>query len=139
MHDRAAGFTLIEVLVAFVIAALALGVLYEGAGDGLRAGQRAGRVVEALSLARSHIAALGAGPLVAGEQAGADGGGYRWRGRVTQLAAHPLGGSGLAATAQGPRLVLYGIAVREEWTGDRGTQAVTLQSERLALAAPPPP
>jgi general secretion pathway protein I len=139
MRARSAGFTLIEVMVAFVIAALALGVLFEGVAGGLRAGQRSGRVAEALSHARSHLAALVAGDPVAGEQSGDDGGGYRWRGRVTRLAAAPLGDAGGAPDPRAPRLVLYGIAVRVEWNGDGGARSVTLESERLGLTAPPPP
>jgi general secretion pathway protein I len=139
-RDGSSGFTLIEVLVAFVIAALALGVLYEGAAGGLRVGLRARRVAAALSHARSHLAALGAGALAAGEQSGDDGGGFRWRGRVTPLATVPLGGDAAGVSdARGPRLVLYGIAVRIDWDADGGPGHVTLDSERLGLAPPPPP
>ena len=53
------GFTLLEVLVAFVIAALALGELFSVAASDLHSVAVAGRVEEAVSRARSHLAATG--------------------------------------------------------------------------------
>lgn len=133
------GFTLLEVLVAFIIAALALGVLYEGAIGGLRAARVSGRYQEALSHARSHLAALAAGGLGAGEQSGDDGGGFHWRTRAVPIAATPIGPGGEGAGPQAPRAVLYAVRVSVTWDGDGGNRQVTLDSERLGVAAPPPP
>jgi len=70
---RQPGFTLLEVLVALVIAALAMGVLFSGAVSGLRAARLGGHYAEALSRARSHLAAIGPGaPLVAKGTMGRD-------------------------------------------------------------------
>src|SRR5579872_3068122 len=57
--SEAAGFTLIEVLVAFTIAVLALGVLYRASSTGLNAGGAAGRYNNALLIAESTLDAIG--------------------------------------------------------------------------------
>jgi len=139
------------VLVAFVIAALAGGALLSGVSDGLRVARVAAQTEPALSHARSHLAALGSGAaIVAGEQSGDDGGGFRWRTRVTQLVATQLGpdarGGGPpvgvtrpAAAAPPSRAVLYAVAVVVSWGEGRAHREVTLRSERMGLAGGPPP
>ena len=128
------GFALLEVLVAFVIAALALGGLAEAALGGLRATAAAGRYEDALARARSHLAAIGhGGPLMPGTQEGSDGGGFAWQSRVTLLATVPVG---TADTPDAPRLGLYAVGVEISWGHGR---QVTLRSERLAPAPPPTP
>ncbi|MBV9812700.1 MAG: pseudopilin I [Acetobacteraceae bacterium] len=122
-------------LVAFVIAALALAVLYRGAVGSLRTASVAGRYQEALSHARSHLAALAAGNLAAGEQSGSDGGGFAWRVQTMQIATAPLG----TADPQALRAVLYAVRVFVSWNGDGGRREVTLSSERLGIGVAPPP
>jgi len=51
------GFTLLEVLIAFAIAALALALLFRAASDGMLSVRTAGRYEEAVVRARSHLAA----------------------------------------------------------------------------------
>ena len=133
-HPR--GFALLEVLVAFVIAALALGGLASAALGGLRATAAAGRYEEALARARSHLAAIGrGGPMVPGEQEGDDGGGFHWRSRIALLAAVPVAGGGTAATPDAPRLGLYAVGVEISWQG----RQVSLRTERVAAAPPAAP
>ena len=121
-----AGFTLLEVLVAFVIAALALGVLFEGAVGGLRSTRVADRTQEALSRAQSHLAAVGHGtPLGAATQEGDDGSGYHWSLRIRPLQSAAVGPS---------RLVLYAVQVTESWSDGSSQGAgrsVVLRTERL--------
>jgi prepilin-type N-terminal cleavage/methylation domain-containing protein len=107
-RSRERGFTLLEVLVAFAIAALALTVLFRASGSGLAATQAAARYQEAVVRARSHLAALSRdAALPIGEAEGDDGGGFRWRLRVTPVAtatpAAPGGGdrTDTAAPRQG--------------------------------------
>lgn len=63
-----AGFTLIEILVAFAIALLALGVVYRTSSTGLNAGRTAGQYSRALLIAESTLEATGVeAPLAPGE------------------------------------------------------------------------
>jgi general secretion pathway protein I len=119
------GFTLLEVLVAFVIAALALTVLFRGTLDGLRATQAAGRYEEAVTRARSRLAALTAGGLAPGDRQGDDGNGFHWRERITTVASSPVAAEG--------SLALYAVSVAVSWT-DGSRRTVELDSERIGLA-----
>ena len=127
------GLTLLEVLVALLIAGAALGVLFQGTLGGLRAAETAGRTEEALSRARSRLAAVGHGaPLVAEDRQGDDGGGYRWRVRVTPVAVRP----GAPGT---PAPTLYGVQVTLAWGSGAQARSVTLETRRLGSAPPAPP
>ena len=119
------GLALLEVLVAFAIAAAALGVLFSGALDGLRGAGAAARTEEALSHARSHLAALGHGQdIVAGETSGDDGGGFHYRLRVVPA----------ASTAPGGDLTLYAVRVTMSWAEDGRERTLNLESQRLATS-----
>ena len=86
MHGNPAhpgGFTLLEVLVAFVIAALALAVLYSGGIEGLLATRTATRRDEAVARAAARLEAMCHGARLApGRQSGDDGSGFSWRSQV---------------------------------------------------------
>lgn len=121
------GFTLLEVLVAAAIAALALALLFQGAAGGVRAARVADHMQEAVSRARSRLAVLERGAMPApGDQAGDDRGGFHWRSRVTRVGF----GTGVA---------LYDLAVAESWTTDGGTREVMLHGRRVAPAPPESP
>ncbi len=123
--DREAGFTLLEALIAFAIAALALAALLQGALAGLRATQAASRTEEALARARSRLAALEAAPVAPADRRGDDGGGFAWRLRVAP-----------EATSGG--LTLYAVSVAVAWR-DGGTQReVRLETQRLGPSAAGP-
>ena len=69
------GFALLEVLIAFAIAAIALVVLYRGGSEGIQNARQAARVNEAVSRARSRLAVACHGqPLVPEVRSGDDGG-----------------------------------------------------------------
>jgi general secretion pathway protein I len=131
------GFTLLEVLVAFIIAALALGELFSVAAADLRSVAVAGRYEEALSRARSHLAATGlGGTLAPGEQQGEDGGGYHWVVRTSQVAVGALPDSGASLPApQAPRPALYVVAASVSWREGGQARSVRLTTERVAPAA----
>ncbi|MBB2205317.1 type II secretion system protein [Gluconacetobacter takamatsuzukensis] len=121
---RQAGFTLIEVLVAFVIVTLALAVAYRGMLDGIAATRLSNRTQEALSRAQSHLAAVGhgmrLGPL---EQDGDDGSSFHWHVRIVP-----------AGTSAG--LALYQVQVTESWpdpSAGSGRRAVDLHTLRLGM------
>ncbi len=140
MRRAERGFTLLEVLVAFVIAALALGLLYQGALGGLVSTRVSARVTEAVSHAQSHLAAIGHGTIVvAGSQEGDDGGGYHWRTLIRQTDLAPLARGDDATVARGPHAALYDVTVWVSWQENGGTRAVRLDSARVGRAPPPAP
>lgn len=131
--DRERGFTLLEVLIAFLIAALALAVLFRGAAESQASAAAAARYQEALSRARSRLAAIEAmGAISAGDQQGDDGGGFRWRVRTSPVLAG-------AATATTPAPMLFAISVAVSWQAGGRERAVQLETRRLGLAPPSAP
>lgn len=133
MPNRQAGFTLLEVLVASIIAALALGVLFRSAVDSQTSVAAAAQYQEALSRARSRLAALdAAGAPRAGDESGDDGGGYRWRVRTAPLAAG-------AARPNGVAPQLFTVSVVVSWGAGGQARSVQLDTRRLGLAPPPAP
>ncbi|MGF1502343.1 MAG: type II secretion system protein J [Paracoccaceae bacterium] len=82
--QRAAGFTLLEVLVAFVLVAIVLGAAYSGIAAGARGAARAEDTLAALAAAEATLARLGADvPLVPGETV------LREDGWITRIAVAP--------------------------------------------------
>jgi general secretion pathway protein I len=128
------GFTLLEALVAFAIAALALGVLYRAGLVGLHAEQTASHYEQAISRARSRLtAAVHASPLTGGDWQGDDGGGFTWHLRVAPIAitdVRPL----YAATQSGLStfpLTLYSVAVVVAWHEGKVTRQVRLDTQEI--------
>ena len=100
-------------LVAAVIAALALGVMVRASAGGVAAVRIAAHVQEATARARSRLAVLEHGPAPeAGQQAGEDGGGYRY-------------GQLVSVSARAPGLALYVLSVTLAWRMDGGDRQVT--------------
>jgi general secretion pathway protein I len=138
-QSSAAGFTLLEVMIALAIAALALVGLFRAGSDGIFATDTAARTEEAIERAQSHLAAFGrVGLIAAGELAGDDGGGYHWRLRATPIAERPAAAQPVGVGAQqrvGEPLVLYDIEITISWRGGRRNQSVTLQTRRLVTTS----
>lgn len=118
------GFTLVEVLVALVIAGLGLSLLMQAASSGLESTMVAGRYIYASNLAQSHLALVGHTlPLKEGNFYGDDADGFRWRIEI----ADPLLRAGLGAkTGVG----LYRITVTESWRNGASQKSMSLYSER---------
>jgi general secretion pathway protein I len=134
MRDRQAGFTLIEVLVAFVIAALAMGALYAGTVGGLNATEVAGKYDEAISLARSHLAAIGRGePIAIQERSGVDGEGFTWHLRIRKHASRrlTLSDQDRANDVKPASAILYDIILTESWSAGGRERQVTLATRRF--------
>lgn len=73
------GFSLLEILVAFSILALSLGVLMQIFGKGMQMASASGSYTEAMLVAESLLAAVGVSePLEEGEQSGDLDDRYRW-------------------------------------------------------------
>ena len=133
MRPEPDGFTLLEVLVAFLIAAFALAALFSGGLGGLRAAAVSGRYTEAVSRAQSHLAGAETGDaLIAGDRQGDEGSGFHWRVRIVPSAI-------TAAVPGAPRLTLFAVSAAESWTEDGRTRSVQLDTMRAAPAPPPPP
>lgn len=132
----AQGFTLLEVLVAFVIAALALAVLFHAGVGGLQAVQVASHEEQAVARARSHLAeAVHASPLVAGDWHGDDGGGFTWHLRVVPVASaavQPVYSPTPMRAASVP-VTLYDLTVWIGWS-DSGAREVRLETEQIGAA-----
>jgi general secretion pathway protein I len=113
--QRDAGFTLLEVMVAFVIASLASIVLYQAGFNGAADTATAARYQEAVVRAQSRLTSIGAlTALRPAQLSGDDGGGFHWR-----LTIAPEKSNGT--------LTLYSVQVIESF----GNRQVTLATERL--------
>jgi general secretion pathway protein I len=128
------GFTLLEMIIALIIAGLAAVALFEAVGTGLHATQTASMYDQAIVRAKSRLSAATHGAaLAAGDWRGDDGGGFRWRLRVAPMASaavRPTGLIGPRAAASIP-VVLYAVSVWVIWT-DGGTQRdVRLDTEQV--------
>ncbi len=119
------GFTLIEVLVAFAIAAVSLATLFRIFAGGLDSARIAEGEARATMLAESELAMLGVeAPLEDGERAGVDDDGYRWRVTTRRIQGgddnHPL--------------ARYDVTVRVAWGPEDGNErAVELRSLRVGV------
>lgn len=138
----AGGFTLLEVLIAFVIAALAIGVMTEGVVSGLRAASTAAQVQQAVALARSRMAASEAavlsGPAPQPSQSGQDGT-FRWRVDLTPSASAALprpDGVPQGLGGRPPVATLYAIKVVVSWVTAGATRQVRLDGAQLRLSLP---
>lgn len=133
----AAGFTLLEVLVAFSIAAIGLAALLQGGTAALGNAGIAAASIEATRRAQSRLAMVGAaGPLLPGETAGEDGDGFHWRVLVSPIlvrAANP--GARGPGEPQGAHRAPAAFLVEATvgWRAGRRTRDVTLTTLRLAL------
>lgn len=120
--EPARGFTLIEALIALAIAGLVLAALFDGAAIGLRAVDTAGRSAEALSRARSRLAAIGVGQKLAASVREGDDGTMHWRETIARRA-----GAEAAPT-------LFDITVQIGWSEAGRANSVSLRTRRLAGA-----
>jgi len=133
-----AGFTLLEVLIAFAIAALAIGILFRGTVSGLDATAVAAKYDEAISLARSHLAAIGHGAGIAPQiTSGADGDGFTWHLRIRQVATRSLtlGEQDRANDVKPSRAILYDVSITESWREGGRERQVTLATRRFDVHA----
>jgi general secretion pathway protein I len=116
--EREAGFTLLEVMVAFTIAALATLVLYRAAFNGAAERVSAMQYQQALLRAQSRLASIGTLTKLQPLQAeGDDGGGFSW-----QLRIAPVETDG--------QVTLYAIKVSENF----GARSLSLSTLRTASA-----
>jgi general secretion pathway protein I len=124
----AAGFTLLEVLVAFTILALMLTVLLRIFADGFRGMSAAEAHAAAALHAQAALAGVGAEiPLAAGEWSGEYDDGFLW-----QVSIEPYLEPALAASQRSFRLYQVFATARHA----SGATAVTLSGLRIAGTGP---
>ena len=124
------GFTLIEVLVAFMILTLSLTVLFRIFSGGLASVATSGDYSRAVQIAESQLAAAGISePLTPGVTYGDAGDLYQWQRTVEQYV--PNGESGYL---QGP-VSAYRVGIEVSWTRDGREKKVRLDTMRLQAAS----
>lgn len=137
-HGAEAGFTLLEVLVAFVIASFFLAILVDAGLTGIGSAKLSDRYQEALARAQSHLAAVGPRPQPSDRQ-GDEADGFHWHVRIVQRAAAPVMTAGPGGLGHPPaQLALYDVSVAISW-GHAPRRQLHLDAERIAVMAPGPP
>lgn len=122
----ARGFTLIEVLVAFMILLLCLSVLFRIFSGGMRNVALSGDYARAVLVAQARLAATGVSePLVEGETWGEAGERYRWR-RIVERHIPWEDGEHRSEAVLG-----YRVTVEVEWEGGRQPRRIRLSSMKL--------
>lgn len=135
---KAAGFSLIEVLAAFVVLALVATALFELFGGALRNAAAADDWSRAVLLAESRLAAAaGTRPLREGTERGdADDGRIKWEARVVAWEVPELDAE-LARTSESMATRLYRVEVDVTFPGlARGQRTFSLATLRVAERDP---
>ncbi len=128
--DRRRGFTLLEVLVAFAVLAVALGVAFEIFATGLRGARSADALTRAVLIAESRLARVGVeSELTPGESEGETDDGTRWRIEIHDQPAED-GDEERVVTPSLP--ILLDIIVTVSWGEAAGRQSFVLRTSRLA-------
>ena len=117
--DRAAGFSLLEMLVAISILALSLGALYQSVSGATRNVRADERYAYAVELARSLLAVNSTVPRAGKSEGGETDGGFKWR-----VDALPIGRDVTGLPAGG----LQDISVEVSWGDGTKTRRVVLNS-----------
>jgi len=132
-HKRAAraaaGFTLLEVLVALAIAGIGLAFFLAATGVGLQNVSIADQTIQATRVAQSRLAQIGLTvPLKQGNYSGDDGDGFRWQVDFAPPLTHARN-----SDSPSPRHALYPVNVRVRWRSGMSWREVSLRSERVGL------
>lgn len=131
---RQRGFSLIEILVAFSILALALGVLLNIFSGGLRSAIVSEEYQQALAIAESQLARVGFDLMVEdGVVTGVEQGKFSWRIQGTPFEVPQV------KKDQAPLAALiraYKVQVSVEWEEGQDSRSVVLNTIRLAKVQP---
>lgn len=126
---RARGFTLLEVLIAISIMAMALGALYAASTRATRTAALLERQTIALELARSLLARHAVAPAVPSQNGQTQDGEYAW-----QITSAPLSAPAARSSESAP-WPLYRVEVRVVWQEAGRARDVSLVTVRPAGAA----
>ncbi len=128
---RQGGFSLLEVLVAFAILGVSLGVLLQVFATGLRNAGTADDYTLATLYAESILAAMGREtPLDEGSRSGPINDRFSWRGTVSAYAEGMPDPEKTGVRA-------WRVSVEVFWPGGTQPRSVTLETLRLAPREPP--
>lgn len=128
-NESSAGFTLLEVLVALAIAAVALSTLIPMLGDVLRRATDTETMSAAILLAQSKLAAIGREhPLITGSSTGTTAEGLRWQARVERY--------GDAAEQRAWPVAAYAVTVEVRWQERGKDKSIALATLRLGGMGP---
>jgi general secretion pathway protein I len=139
MQAKQRGFSLLEILVAFSILALSLGVLMQIFSGSLRNADVTRDQAQAVALAQSLLASAGVETtLIPGESAGVLDDRFHWVRRVSLIVEEPRPGE-TAAVRKALPLDLLEVAVRVAWGGDSRLpeKVLTLTTLRVQQAITP--
>ncbi|MDH5748306.1 MAG: prepilin-type N-terminal cleavage/methylation domain-containing protein [Rhodospirillales bacterium] len=121
-----AGFTLVEVLVAFVILSVFLGVLYQTFSYGLRGSDNARQYSTAVLYAESLLADFESEKLLAeGESEGDLSDGFHWKTSVRALETNGESSVGLKTVTS------YDVEVTVYWKFGTEVKSIALQTIRF--------
>ncbi len=140
VRTKQRGFSLLEILVAFSILALSLGVLMQIFSGSLRNADVTRDQAQAVALAQSLLASAGVeATLVAGDSAGVLDDKFRWLLRVNPFVDEPRPGETEAVQSR-LLLDLWEVTVRVAWGGDPRSpeRSLTLTTLRVQPAATTP-
>jgi general secretion pathway protein I len=142
MH-RQRGFSLLEVVLAFVLLAVSLGILTAILGGGLAQVRQAGDASEASLHAQSLLAELGTlEPIAPGQSTGTFAGGrYRWQLDISEIEdPAPLPTPALPVSADGPESLsaprLYRVRLRVGWGEDEFARELAFTTLKARLPDP---
>ena len=133
------GFTLLELVLAFVLLAMALGLMIGVVSRGLRQMQWSTHATEASLYAQSKLDALGVMERIApGSEQGEFGdGAYRWRQEIREVPDPSAPETDHAMPAPLPTSVLYRVSLDVSWGDAQAAQ--TLHFATLRALSPPGP
>jgi general secretion pathway protein I len=137
---RQRGFSLLEVLVAFTILALSLGVLMQIFSSSLRNADITRDQAEAAALAQALLAGVGVEtPFAAGQISGSHADKFRWQIDVSPFVEEAAMGQTALSTPGAPLLNLWQVSARVAWDGGATSheRAVTLNTLRVQASPQP--
>lgn len=128
-HTLQSGFSLIEVLCAFTILVVALGLLLEGFSQSVHATKRADQYTQAVLHAQSKLSELSHGTASqVGEHEGMISDHFQWRSSVTEYVWVPSVDRQLGVIA-------FTVSVEISWLDGARRRAVTLKTLMLTPAS----